>query len=256
MGLLLTGNRTLRSLRLSGNMVGWQGAQHLVQGLVDKSGTDISPLHTLGLDDNPLGRAAVTTLLQSLEVCTNLVGLNLSNSSLHRRSGEPLTLDPARPNGTYNLDLSKNEDRDIAVTLVAVWLASAGSSWAQCLFNGAPFTLQLDHKWPKEMPREGLLRVVVVNGCMVDPGSPVMCETMLSYLDRQLQDGQCSDMWRAELLSICTNVAALSSAQAAQLLRHFSYRVEKVDAAAILLSSIVDLQVGAVPTCRGGGCMV
>lgn len=166
--------------------------------------------------------------------------------------------DPSYPNGLYNLDLAKPEERQVAVRLVEeVWRPSAGASWASAQLSGRRLALKDSHNWPAAMPVEGLLRVNVICSAAVQrdlPPYPVppgmdeaaaaayvasavaaerrphqlMSQQLCGMAVAQLARPECSDVWRMGYVSLLTNVAHVQSEQAVQLLRHFVYRKEKL----------------------------
>jgi nitrate reductase alpha subunit len=55
-----------------------------------------------------------------------------------------------------------------------------------------------------------------------------MSDRLLACATSQLDQPECSDVWRSEYVQLLTNIAHVTSAQAAALLRPFDYRKEKL----------------------------
>lgn len=58
----------------------------------------------------------------------------------------------------------------LALSLLDLAAASGGASWSWAQYNGQPFKLVPELKWPALMPPTGTLAVHVVNGVAVDAG--------------------------------------------------------------------------------------
>lgn len=187
--------------------------------------------------------------------------------------------DPSYPNGLYNLDLAKPEERQVAVRLVEeVWRPSAGASWASAQLSGRRLALKDSHNWPAAMPVEGLLRVNVICSAAVlrdlppyplPPGMDqaaaaayvasavaaerrphqLLSQQLCGMAVAQLARPECSDVWRMGYVSLLTNVAHVQSEQAVQLLRHFVYRKEKLVSAPLFPQVVAGFLPTACVTC-------
>ncbi|KAG2495322.1 hypothetical protein HYH03_006592 [Edaphochlamys debaryana] len=181
---LLAAHPALRHLDLAHNNLAWKGADALASGLTPRPeqldpALGLPALRSLALDGNPLGQAGVLAVLRLLLANTRLRSVSLAGVSLTPVPGEPLDLDPAHPNGHYSLDLADTEQRKAAVTLVALWSASSGSSWVSASLDGQPLhlpraaaggaPLPARLRWPDAMPARGQLVVSVRNNASLDP---------------------------------------------------------------------------------------
>lgn len=63
----------------------------------------------------------------------------------------------------------------VALALVELADSSSGTSWSWAQYNGQPFKLVPQLKWPGSMPPSGTLTVHVVNGVAVNPGAVCGC---------------------------------------------------------------------------------
>ncbi|GMH42658.1 hypothetical protein BSKO_10577 [Bryopsis sp. KO-2023] len=238
-------NQMVEILDLSGNRAANEACTALARSL--KTAERLKHLY---LRNNPLGVEGSRKLLRGVTSGSS-VHLHLGGCSFlsNVESGASSNFDVNRPAGRYRLDLSLAADNAIAKELVALAKDHGHESWRHASLDEIDLDVGLVVEGQWIVPSAGTLVLEFVWTRSPSQRDVPLTDPQLKQAwfeptsDQNVEDlGEpLSDRWKLGLLSILCHDYFFTSRQVLRILNCFSYDSEKIDAAVMIFTRVMDL---------------
>ncbi|CAD7702924.1 unnamed protein product, partial [Ostreobium quekettii] len=216
----------------------------LVDCSLDSKANDV--LEKLYLDGNPLGDSGARHLMHALREnkSVKFLGLQGSNmtSAVVEGQAHAAQFNPACPDGSYELDLSDQTERAVAVQLCQLDNAADDDFMRNVKLDKQSISSIKALDWPDRLPTVGTLTVDYVT-IKTRRVMHVIDQKKLAALEAQFCKPAMSDTERSSLVSMFAPYHFFLCHQIGHMLQSFTLGDERVDAAVVLFARAVDTDV-------------
>ncbi|GMH33627.1 hypothetical protein BSKO_01461 [Bryopsis sp. KO-2023] len=238
LGEMLMMNLGIKELNLISTRAGAEACLIISEGL---KANDI--LETLYMDGNPIGDAGARHLMHALSQNKSLKFLGLQGSNLTSTvvEGEPQAarFNPACPDGSYELDLSAQAERTVAVQLCQLGKDAQEDYMRNVKLDGQSIPDIKSMDWPDRLPTAGILTTNFVTS-KTRKTMTVIESKKLAALEAQFAKPAMSDNERLSIVNMFSPYNFFLCSQIQRILHKFSMGDERVEAAVMMFTRALD----------------